>query len=234
MSKKKRSDEDEDEEGYEFPPSGKGFLSGFREQRWVKNLDNRVIMINFPISDSLVDLVTLPIMQINDHDNKVASQLPAYVRDPITIYINSNGGCIDEALSVISAIEASDTPVHTVALGKACSAGFLILLAGHVRKCQMYSTGMFHQGSAGYIGKFADIEEYSNHFLRTQQRIHEIVTRRTGISEEMLDDIFRSKHDWYMEAVDMYRMGVVDEIIGVDMKELDKQLKRKRSRKKTT
>lgn len=229
MTAKKRKsncDEDEDEEG--FDSGGRGFLSGFVEKRWVQNLENRVITINFPISDNLIDLAVLPILQINAHDDNVASQIPTYIREPITVYINTDGGSIDPCFSLVSAIEASKTPVHTVLLGKAYSAGFIILLAGHKRSCQIHSSGLYHQGSSITGGTFADIEEYSNHFMRIQERIHELILRRTNISPEMLDDIFRSKHDWYLEAIDMYELGVVDEIIGVDMKALKKSLKKER------
>lgn len=231
MTKKKRDDCDEDEDEYE-PQGGREYLSGFKEHLWVQAHNKRELIINFPITDSTVELITLPIMRINAYDDTVAAQVPTYERAPITVYISTDGGSIDAAFSVVGAIEASRTPVHTIALAKAYSAGFLMLIAGHKRSCQRYSLNLLHQGAAGYIGKFADIEEYSAHFMRTQERIHEFVIRRTKIDADTLNDAFRTKYDWYMDAVEAYELGVVDEIIGVDMDALDKALKPKRSHKK--
>lgn len=201
-------------------------LAEFRARQWQEMGQERELVINFPIDDATVELITLPILNINKCDDAAEQEIIDYPRVPITIYINTDGGDISAAFSVISAIEASKTPVITVALGKAISAGFLILLAGHHRQCQKYSECLYHQGAGGANGymKFADWEESSEYFQKTQDRIHEYVLSHTKITREMLDSVYACKHDWHMDAITAYQLGVVDEILGVDMDKLQKSI----------
>ena len=54
-------------------------------------------------------------------------------RVPIKIYIDSWGGEMVACYTIINAIELSRTPIWTINIGAAYSAGFFIYIAGHVR-----------------------------------------------------------------------------------------------------
>lgn len=80
--------------------------------------------------------------------NREDAGIPIEQRQPIHMLIFSPGGELDFAFSLIDAIRMSKTPVVTVNMGNAMSAGLYILLAGHKRYAMPSSIAMLHSGSA--------------------------------------------------------------------------------------
>ena len=141
MTKKKLCEEcDEDES-----EQGRGSL---RDRVYEAQLaNNREIIINQVIDETVVERVVVQIQNINRADDSTEqefakAEITGFKREPITILCCSPGGSVDLAFSVVSAIEASKTPVITVGIGMALSGGFLILLSGHTRYMQRYASAM--------------------------------------------------------------------------------------------
>jgi ATP-dependent Clp protease, protease subunit len=180
------------------------------ERTWEGLLPHKKILINGIIDESLIEKAVIQIFLMNGYDKAMKDENPSYQAEPIIVYINSSGGALDEAFSLVSAIEASDTPVVTVALGKAYSAGFLILLAGHARYAQSRSTLMYHQGSAGIGGEFSKIIEYAEHWRKCQNIVDEYVMKKTKIKKKQLESIYNNRTDSYMSADTAISLGVID------------------------
>lgn len=185
-----------------------------KEKMWGHLLSEKTILINSDIDESLIEKAVMQIYAFNriDDDNQIAAGKNEYIREPIKVYINTNGGCIDPAFSFISAVQTSRTPVITIALGTCASAGFLMLLAGHIRFMQPHTFLMHHQGSAGYIGKFADIVEYSRHWEYCQLKIDQYVLKQTKIKKKKLQEIFSHKQDWYITLDEAILLGIVNDV----------------------
>lgn len=186
--------------------------ASFREKVWGVQLQAKQILITGDIGEDLIEKAVIQVFNFNAMDDE--ARLPSEEREPIKILINSSGGNLDEAFSLISAILASRTPVVTIALGKAYSAGFLILLAGHARYAQKYSQLMLHQGAAGYMGKFADIMEYSKHWETLQGVVDDYIMGQTKIKKKKLQEIFSHKQDWYLNTNDAISLGIINGIWG--------------------
>ena len=60
-------------------------------------------------------------------------KIPIKDREPIKIYIDSNGGNLNDTFTMIDAISMSKTPVWTICTGAAYSGGFFTFIAGHKR-----------------------------------------------------------------------------------------------------
>ena len=132
---------------------------------------------------------------------------------PITVFIHTDGGEVFDGLSVISAIKGSRTPVHTKALGKAISMGFMILISGDRRFCQHYSRVMYHQISYNSgCQTLRDIEEYAEHCGELQTDLESMVKEWTLIPQDVLDDVFVRKNDLYLTPEQALEWGVVDEL----------------------
>lgn len=199
--------------------------SSLADQVWQTQLQNRQILINHEINESLIEKAVIQIMNINDFDSDQAYAMAStfdgnpdelvakYNRPPIMLMINSNGGFLDEAFSLISVIESSATPVYTFALGKASSAGFLITLAGHKRFSQKHTTFMLHQGSAGISDSFGKIREYADYWDKCQKKVDKYILEKTKITKKQLEENFNHKQDWYMTAEKALKLGVIDEIV---------------------
>jgi ATP-dependent Clp protease protease subunit len=184
-----------------------------RERIWANQLSQKQILISGPIDDLLIEKAVVHMFNFNHIDDQNEASIVGYEREPIYVLINSPGGNMDEAFSLIAAIEGSKTAVVTIALGKAMSAGFLILLAGHHRMCQKYTTLMYHQGSAGIIDSFGKMIEYAKHWEGCQDMVEEYVARQTKIKKKKLKEIFNSKTDWYIKPEDAKDLGIVHEFL---------------------
>jgi ATP-dependent Clp protease protease subunit len=176
--------------------------------------EKRTIIVNNLIVDNMIERIVLPIININEMDDEIEAESKSFNRDetPIKIFINTNGGTATEVFSCISAIEESTTPVWTYAMGKAFSGGFYLLLAGHRRFCQKYSTLMYHQIQTGLPhGDMKTSMEHIDETVRMQELFNEFILRRSKIKPKVLLDVNAKKLDWYMGAGDALKLGVVDD-----------------------
>ena len=86
-------------------------------------------------------------------------------REPIRLYINSPGGDVTEGFALISAMELSKTPIHTINMGQWSSMAFLIGIAGHKRFSLPKASFLMHDGSIflyGSANKVKDRIEFEN------------------------------------------------------------------------
>lgn len=173
---------------------------------YYKDYDKRRIYINYDIDDSLFE-ITKQIMEYNRQDK----DKPIEEITPIIIYIQSYGGDLYQAYTLISTILASRVPVYTVNMGVAMSAGFLILLAGHKRYAMKYSTAMLHTGSGGASGTFEQMEEQQKNYKKLIDTMRDYILERTKIDVKLFN---RNKSkDWYLTDKEQVELGVVNEIV---------------------
>lgn len=183
---------------------------------WDEQRKFRELWINGPVNDSLIYKIVTQIQNFNAYDDEVEASVSgqyhgSYERDEIKLFINTNGGDLTAAFSIISAIKASRTPVVTVAMGKAYSAGFLILLAGDLRYAQEYSDLMYHQLSA-YYGAFEtvkDVQERAEQLQREHDKAERFVLEQTDLTDDHLGDAYFGKKDWYITPAEAIEHGVI-------------------------
>ena len=169
------------------------------------NILTKSIEINEEISPELANKVVKLIRFYNEADKQLDHVIP------IVIYINTDGGELFAALSIVAAIESSTTPIYTVNMGKAFSAGFLILIAGHKRFGMRYSSYLFHEGSNCIIGDAHKTIQSADFYKKNLQQIKEIILDNTKIGEELYSS--HEKDDWWFSVDEAYELGVIDEIV---------------------
>ena len=113
----------------------------------------------------------------------------------------------------LGAISSSKTPIHTIAFGKVMSMGFMIAISGHKRFAYPHTTYMFHSLSNMAWGKVMDIQESAEENTRLQNKLDTVVTTRTLITQERLDEVHTRKFDWYFDSNNALELECVDEII---------------------
>lgn len=179
--------------------------------------DPRAIWLTTEIYPDTVMSVVQQIYNINYKDAKkekeYASEGNVYIRQPIKLHVSSYGGSVYDGFSLIGAIISSKTPVHTYAVGKVMSMGFMIAISGHKRYSYPHTSYMFHSISDHAWGKFSELVESVEEDRRLQHKVDTLVTTRTKITQERLDDVHSRKLDWYFDAIDALELDVVDEII---------------------
>jgi ATP-dependent Clp protease protease subunit len=169
------------------------------------------------VDQSSIGELTQRVIEINQDDEHLKKVYAIYGLDykpePINIYIDSYGGAVYQCFGLLSVIERSKTPVHTIVTGCAMSCGFLLLISGHKRFAHKMSTPLYHQVSTGFWGKVQDMEEKLEETKRLQKQIEDYTTDRTKISKKKLKEILENKKDWYMSSDEALELGVVDEIL---------------------
>ena len=169
-------------------------------------MDNREIFVNFDIDENLI---------VNSYDiikwNKEDKNIPIEERKPIKIFINSDGGCLNSILNLIDTIKLSKTPIITIGMGKAYSAGGLLLMAGHKRYIFRDTTFLLHDGSSGLFGNVAKLADGFQFQQKLEERVKEYVLENTKIDSDLYDKNYR--RDWFMLSDEIIEYKIADSII---------------------
>ncbi len=174
----------------------------------MEDLDERRLYINDIIDDEIIMDIGYHILRYNRLDKDVKIE----ERKPITLYINTDGGGLYSANSLISLIENSVTPVHTVNLGRCFSAGFLIFIAGKKRYSLDNGIFLLHEGQNGDInatGKYFDRAAFEKNVV--EKKVKDYVLEKTAITPKMYDKNYRT--EWYMSAEKAMEYGLIDKVI---------------------
>ncbi len=177
-----------------------------------KRLLNRELLWNGDIDTDLVDF-SWQILEWNREDKGI----PIKERQPIVIYINSDGGCLNSIMNFAGTIKLSKTPIITVGMGKAYSAGGMLLMAGHKRYIFEDTTFLLHDGSTGLFGSVGKLKDSFEFQQKIEDRVKEYVLSNTSIDEDLYDKNYR--RDWFMLSDEIIKYSVADKII-TDLEEI--------------
>ena len=176
-----------------------------------ENLNNRVLIFNDEVNDSLIENYILYILKWNREDKDIE---PAK-RRKITLILNSPGGdCMIGFGGMVNCIEQSKTPIVAVGMGLVASMAFHIYITCKERIAFKDTILLMHDGeqsAASSGGKFKDIARF---FENMDNRTKQHVLKYTKIDE----DFYNSHQDreYYIYADDARKLGCVDKIIGED------------------
>ena len=134
-------------------------------------------------------------------------------REPIKIYINSLGGSLDAAITIMNSINISKTPVYTFNTGCVHKESFLVYLAGHKRYSYPDATFMYSDSIF-----FKPIEEenestfYSKNALLTKiyNNIKLFIIDRINITEAQYNK--HCKNDWWFSTDEAFKIHICNEI----------------------
>ena len=138
------------------------------------------------------------------------SHIPIDEREPIKIYINSDGGDLAAAFSIIDTIKMSKTPVWTINTGCAYSSGLEIFIVGHYRIAYPFSSFLFHEGYTGFGGDANKFKNYSHFYERLLEMSKQNILDHSSLTEEEYEKV--KKDDWWFLAQDAYDLGMCDVI----------------------
>lgn len=182
----------------------KGSLPDPVMYQYYKNLNNNTIIINDEITDCLLEFATLPLLQM-DADPDVKE---------INIVLNSVGGEIYNGFAFVTALEKVSKPTTLRIIGMAASMGGLIAMAKNPNLkvvCDKFSVGLIHSGSQYMSGSSHAVRDTFKFSERYEEKIKNYILTHTKINEEMYREIERQ--EFWMDADDMLKYGIVDEIL---------------------
>lgn len=134
----------------------------------------------------------------------------------LTIYINSQGGDLYDALGLIDVMKCSNLTIRTIGYGSIMSAAFLIFASG--TKGERYiakNTGiMCHQfSSTEDVGKYHDIKATRKETDRLNKAMYDILKDATGLDGRIIKHKLLPASDVYMSAEDMIAFNAADYIL---------------------
>ena len=174
------------------------------DYQYYKCLENNTILINQEISECLVEYAIIPLMNMDTDENV----------KHIDILINTVGGDIYTGFSMVSVLEKLKTETTIRIIGMAASMGGLIAMAKNPNLkvvCDKWSVGLIHSGSQYMEGSAHAVKDTFKFSERYEEKIKAYILSHTKISEEMYREIERQ--EFWMDADDMLKYGIVDEII---------------------
>lgn len=134
-------------------------------------------------------------------------------QDPITIYINSQGGHVESGDTIHDMIQYVRSPVRMVGTGWVASAGALIYVA--VPQERRYSLPhtryLLHQPAGGMRGSAADVEIEAREILKMRERLNRLFAARTGQTEQRIQD--DTRRNFWLSADEAREYGLVGRIV---------------------
>lgn len=174
----------------------------------------RILYIHDEINENTMREYSYGLLDILNEDAEREKEEKNFKREPIKIFINSNGGKIDDCYSLINImINSRKTPIYTYLTGYAYSSGFLIFIAGHKRFAARYSKVMLHSFSTGINDHSQNIIEFSDYCRKEFEMLKDYIMSRTEITEEMIEDIQIHKKDSYLFLDEILELKVADDVI---------------------
>lgn len=133
--------------------------------------------------------------------------------DPITVFINSQGGHVESGDTIHDLVRFIPAPVKMVGTGWVASAGALIYVAvPRERRFSLPNTRfLLHQPAGGTRGTAADVEIEAKEILKMRGRLNRVFAEQTGQTlERIVDDTHRN---FWLGAEEAVEYGLVGQVI---------------------
>lgn len=171
----------------------------------LKLLKQRTILIYGEINQELAKTVTEQLLYLS-----------AASDEPITMFINSQGGHVESGDTIHDMIRFIKPKVKMIGTGWVSSAGITIYLAAD--KKDRYSLPntryMIHQPAGGVQGQSTEIQIEAKEILRMRKRVNNLIAKATGHTlEEIEKDTDRN---FWLSAEEAKDYGIVGKIIESD------------------
>lgn len=179
-----------------------------------RRIIERDIIFCEDIDDESTKKLIKNIIDINTYDDIQERSIIDYKREPIKLYMTTRGGAVVDLFALFDIIKCSRTPVWIYASGQCCSSGFVLLGAAEKAFAYEHTRLMYHQLSFEYdYGKLEEQKQVVEHCKQTQEVLEKLILDNTNITKEKLEEVNREKIDWWMDAKEAKKLGVIDEII---------------------
>lgn len=139
--------------------------------------------------------------------------LSAESDDPITVYLNSQGGHVESGDTIHDMIRFVTPKIHIVGTGWVASAGALIYVSvpKEQRFCLPNTRFLLHQPWGGAGGTASDIQIEATEILRMRDRLNRIFARQTGQPLERIEE--DTHRNFWLSAEEAREYGLVGSII---------------------
>ena len=167
-----------------------------------KLLKSRTIFISGEINQAMAEKVSSQLLILQDISD-----------EPITIFINSQGGHVESGDTIHDMIKFVKPKVRVVGTGWVASAAITVFLAANKEdRFSLPNTRyMIHQPLGGFRGQATDVGIEAEEILRVRKRINSIISNATGQPIEKVNK--DTDRNYWLSAEDAISYGIVNKII---------------------
>ena len=161
------------------------------------------------------DITSYPWLESDVSAYNIKKDIDEIEADEISVYINSYGGEVAEALAIYNALARHKASIHTYVDGFACSAASIIFMAGNMRTMGELSLLMIHNcmSYAGYANS-AELRKLAEENDKINQQSIDCYAKVANITKDKIMKMMDAE-TWItaQEAVDY---GFATDIAGCD------------------
>jgi ATP-dependent Clp protease protease subunit len=163
---------------------------------------NRNIIISGEVNQRLAASVTAQLLA-----------MAAASEEPITVFINSQGGHVESGDTIHDMIRFVKPRVRMVGTGWVASAGALIFVSvpREDRFCLPHTRFLLHQPAGGAGGTAADIDIEAREIIKMRERLNRVFAEQTGQPLEKIED--DTRRNFWLGASEAVEYGLVGKII---------------------
>jgi ATP-dependent Clp protease protease subunit len=163
---------------------------------------SRSIIISGEINQKLAASVTMQLLALQAESD-----------EPITMYLNSQGGHVEAGDTIHDMIRFVRPTVRIVGTGWVASAGALIYVSvpREQRLCLPNTRFLLHQPAGGAGGTASDIAIEAREIVRMRERLNKIFSAATGQTIERIDD--DTNRNFWLEAEAAIEYGLAGRIV---------------------
>jgi ATP-dependent Clp protease protease subunit len=169
---------------------------------------DRIFFISGTLDDDLTADITASLLISDNEDSE----------NKISLFINSQGGDIRNALAICDVMAMMESPIETVCLGAAMKEAALILVAGSpgmrfATKHSVICVGqLIHDDMQ--ISDLTEAKTALGQSLNDNKRMMEIIAKRTGKSLSQVMTDFERKI--FMNSQEALNYGLIDKVIATN------------------
>lgn len=170
-----------------------------------ERLKKREIWINGDINNNLVEKLYVNVIDLNEQSH-----------DSIMVMINSFGGDMYEAVVATDIMKTVSSPIITVALAEAISAGFIIFMGGDRRIVHSNTWLMMHPPAMWGYDKIPSIQNRIDSINKTVEKMAVFFAKQTEgkTSVEFWKKLLCGEKDVYFTSDEALKLGLAHQIIG--------------------
>ena len=163
---------------------------------------SRTLVISGEVNQKLAASVTAQLLALASES-----------KEPITIFINSQGGHVESGDTIHDMIRFVKPKVRIVGTGWVASAGALIFVSvpREDRFCLPHTRFLLHQPAGGVGGTAADIDIEAREILKMRERLNRVFAEQTGQPLSKIED--DTRRNFWLSAVEAKEYGLVGSII---------------------
>jgi ATP-dependent Clp protease, protease subunit len=163
---------------------------------------SRTLIISGEVNQKLASSVTAQLLALASESD-----------EPVTIFINSQGGHVESGDTIHDMIRFVKPRVRIVGTGWVASAGALIFVSVPIedRFCLPHTRFLLHQPAGGVGGTAADIDIEAREIIKMRERLNRVFSEQTGQPLSRIED--DTRRNFWLSASEAKEYGLVGSII---------------------